>query len=114
MAMTKAHSLMLYHAIPLKSSEDDVLHMLLTLDTTKASGLDGISAAMLKATALSISESVTYLFNKSIELGEISQEWKISAVNPIPKSKEKGKASNYRSISLLSMLSKLLEVTNSF
>ena len=64
---------------------------------------------MLKATAHSISKSVTLLFNKSIELGEIPHEWKVSAVNPIPKSKEKDKASNYRPISLLSILSKLLE-----
>ena len=49
------------------------------------------------------------LFNKSIELGEIPHEWKISAVNPIHKSKEKDKANNYRPISLLSILSKLLE-----
>ena len=93
----------------LRCSKDDVLHMLQTLDTTKASGPDGISATMLKATAHSIFESVTYLFNKSIELGEIPQEWKISAVNPIPKSKEKDKASNYRPISLLNILSKLME-----
>ena len=52
---------------------------------------------------------MTLLFNKSIELGEIPHEWKVSAVNPIPKSKEKDKASNYRPISLLSILSKLLE-----
>ena len=93
----------------LRCSKDDVLHMLRTLDRTKASGPDGISAIMLKATAHSIFESVTYLFNKSIELGEIPQEWKISAVNPIPKSKEKDKASNYRPISLLNILSKLME-----
>ena len=77
----------------IKCSEDDVLHMLLTLDTTKASGPDGISATMLKATAHSIAKSVTLLFNKSIELGEIPQEWKVSAVNPIPKNREKDKAS---------------------
>ena len=83
--------------------------MLLTIDTTKASGPDGISATILKATAHSISKSVTFLFNKSIELGEIPHEWKVSAVNSISKNKEKDKASNYRPISLLSILSKLLE-----
>ena len=44
----------------LRCSKDDVLHMLQTLNTTKASGADGISATMLKATAHSIFESVTY------------------------------------------------------
>ena len=49
------------------------------------------------------------MFNKSIELGELPQEWKVSAVNPIPKGKEKDKPGNYRPISLLSILSKVLE-----
>ena len=55
----------------LKCSKDDILHMLLTLDTTKANGSDGISAIMLKETAHSIVKSVAYLFNKSIELSEL-------------------------------------------
>ena len=37
------------------------------------------------------------------------EEWKLSAVNPIPKSGAKDSAKNYRPISLLSILSKLLE-----
>ena len=59
--------------------------MLLTLDTSKSSGPDGISAAMLKATATSIAKGITALFNKSIKCGQLPKEWKISAVVPIPK-----------------------------
>ena len=36
-------------------------------------------------------------------------EWKLSSVVPIPKAKEMNRPSNYRPISLLSILSKLLE-----
>ena len=45
--------------LDLRCSKDDVLHMLLTVDTTKASGPDEISATMLKATAHSIFECDT-------------------------------------------------------
>ena len=49
--------------------EEEVLELLLSLDTTKANGPDGVSAVMLKATAHSIAKSVTILFNKSIQSG---------------------------------------------
>ena len=64
---------------------------------------------MLKATAYSIAKSVTILFNKSIQSGVVPDEWKLSSVVPIPKAKEMNQPSNYRPISLLSILSKLLE-----
>ena len=90
-------------------SEEEVLDLLLSLDTTKANGPDGISATMLKATASSIASSVAFLSNRSIQLGALPEEWKLSAVNPIPKSGAKDSPKNYRPISLLSILSKLLE-----
>ena len=47
-------------------TEAEVMKMLQSLDTTKSSGPDGISAQMLKSTAHSITPSVTQLFNLSI------------------------------------------------
>ena len=44
-------------------TEEEVFDLLSSLDTTKASGPDGISARMLKFTATSITSSVTKLFN---------------------------------------------------
>ena len=69
---------------------------------------DNISATMLKATA-TIAKGVMILFNKSIQLGEVLKEWKKSSVVPIPKVNNACQPSNYRPISLLSVLSKLLE-----
>ena len=63
---------------------------------------------MLKETALSVTPVVTQLFNISLKLCEIPDEWKIARVSPIPKS-HKSDPGNYRPISLLSVLSKLLE-----
>ena len=90
-------------------TEDDVLDLLLSLDTTKANGPDGISAIMFKATAPSIVKGVTILFNMSIKLGKVPTEWKTSAIVPIPKGGDTNQLNNYQPISLLSILSKLLE-----
>ena len=90
-------------------TEEEVLEMLCTLDTSKATGPDEISAVILKATAESITKGITTLFNKSIESSKVPKDWKVSTVVLIPKGDEFYKPSNYRPISLLSILSKLLE-----
>ena len=60
--------------------------------------------------AQSIYPSLTHLFNISIRNGRIPQEWKLSFVVPIPKSTDKKEnPTNYRPISLLSIISKLLK-----
>ena len=91
-------------------NEEEVYRLLSTLDVTKANGPDEISARMLKHTATSITPLITNLFNLSLRTGHIPSEWKQSLVVPIPKSNNnKGSPTNYRPISLLSVLSKLLE-----
>ena len=90
-------------------SQDDVFHLLSTCKIKTASGPDGISSAMLRGTAESISPSLTTLFNLSLEQGVVPTDWKISNVTPIHKCGEKSLAKNYRPISLLSLVSKALE-----
>ena len=84
----------------------DLLHK---IDASKASGQDQISGRMLKATAANIAAPVTKLFNKSISTGCFLTKWKQSNIVPIPKGGDKSDATNYRPISLLPVLSKLLE-----
>jgi len=67
---------------------------------------------MLKYTAASIAPSVTKLFNLSIKTGQVPTAWKMSSVVPIPKSSVQDSPRNYRPISLLSILSKVLERHN--
>ena len=99
------------HTCPsdLLCTEDEVYGLLSTLDVTKANGHDDISAIMLKETAVSITPVITKLFNASIWFGEIPDEWKVARITPIPKGGNASDPGNYRSISLLSILSKLLE-----
>ena len=90
-------------------TEEEVLHLLQTIDTTKANGPDQISGKMLKMTALSIAYPITVIFNKSIASGVFPTSWKSSYVVPIPKANCYNNPSNYRPVSLLPILSKLLE-----
>ena len=90
-------------------TEEEVLQLLSNLDTIKTNGHDDISAIMLKSTALSIAPIITELFNCSIKLGKIPTEWKIARVSPISKQGNSSNPSDYRPISLLSILSKILE-----
>ena len=87
-----------------------VLKALNSLDVHKSTGADNIPTKLLKLTALLIYEPLTALFNKSLQLGKFPKIWKEAVVTPI--FKNSGSASDfrqYRPISLLSCLSKILE-----
>ena len=90
-------------------SEEWVLNNLASLDVTKASGPDEVSAHMLKFTAVSVSPSITTLFNMSLSLGCVPAEWKVARVTPVPKVSKPTLPDHFRPISLLSILSKILE-----
>ena len=98
------------------SSDEDLLcdveyveELLLKLDVSKSKGPEGISGKMLKHTAACVAPSVTEIFNLSIRLDKLPDAWKTSFVVPIPKSSKSHLPSNYRPISLLCILSKVLE-----
>ena len=64
---------------------------------------------MLKYTALSIAPSLSKLFNLSIRTGCCPDDWKIARIVPIPKADEMSSPMNYRPISILPIVSKVLE-----
>lgn len=88
---------------------EQVQYLLCSLDVTKATGPDGISARMLRETANTISPSVTDLFKLSLSAGCVPADWKKSKVVPIPKIPHANSPNEFRPISLLSVLSKCLE-----
>lgn len=90
-------------------SEEEVFHLLSTYKTKTASGPDGISSIMLRNTATSIFSKLTFLFNLSLSSGKVPSQWKVSNVIPIFKSGDPSNVSNYRHISLLPLVSKVLE-----
>ena len=90
-------------------SVDEVSKLLSTYKTNTASGPDGISSIMVRNTADSISPALTSLFNFSLETSKVPSQWKLSNVSPILKSGDPSLINNYRLISLLSLVSKVLE-----
>ena len=64
---------------------------------------------MLKGTIFSIVPSLTKLFNLSIQNCTFPELWKHARIVPIPKKGDLSLPENYRPISILSLLSKLLE-----
>ena len=90
-------------------TKDFVLEQLTNLDVTKATGCDGISARMIKSTAVSIAPSLTELFNMSISTGVYPSDWKVARIVPVPKETDQSLVSGYRPISILPVVSKLVE-----
>ena len=64
---------------------------------------------MLKKTGSHIAPYITRVFNLALTTGSFPVCWKSSHVVPIPKSGDQSNPSNYRPISLLSILSKVFE-----
>ena len=58
---------------------------------------------------MSIAPAVIKLFNLTLTLGKLRKEWKVAQATPIPKSSQTLDPTNYHPVSLLSILSKLLE-----
>ena len=88
---------------------DEVFQSLTNLDISKAPGPDGIPSRLLQACSLEIAPSICEPFNHSLHTGHISSEWKSANVTHVYNKERKELAENYRPISLLPILSKVLE-----
>lgn len=103
----QSHSVSLLGEIVL--TVDEVQTCLLELDPTKAVGPDKIPGRFLKSTANEIAPSVCRLFNLSLKLGVMPVAWKEANTTPVYKNNNPICDENYRPISLLCTLSKVLE-----
>ena len=88
---------------------DKVIWRLCKIKPHSASGPDAISAWMLRTFAEEAAPSIASLFNLSLSLGKLPNDWKCSNVVPIPKETNKSDVRFYRPISLLPIISKTLE-----
>ena len=90
-------------------SQQDILDVLVLLDTSKATGPDYISPKLLKNGASELCGPLAQLFNKSLQLCVFPSDWKIANVIPVYKNKGgKEFLANYRPIALLSLLAKVM------
>ena len=90
-------------------TKQSILNKLAKLDIAKASGPDGMHPCVLKNCAESLVNPLYYLFQQSLNSGELPLEWKQANVTPIFKKGSRSQASNYRPVSLTSQVVKILE-----
>ncbi len=79
------------------------------LNPNKASGPDELHPRLLTEARDQIALFLSLLFNKSIEQGVLLEDWDVAHVCPIHKKGSKHQASNYRPVSLTSVICKLME-----
>ena len=87
--------------LQISASRNQVKDIMTKLDSTKSTGVDGISARVLKECAGKLSYPLTLLFNLSFQIGKVPISWKRANVTPVFKSDAKEKVQKYHPISLL-------------
>ena len=86
-----------------------VSHLLHGLSSNKATGIDKISCKIIKLAIPVISDSLTLIFNQAITLSSFPDEWKIARVIPLYKNGQRNIPGNYRPMSVLPAISKIME-----
>ena len=88
---------------------DEISTIILAIDPKKSSGPSDINAKCLQLTLPSISSSITRILNLSLSTGSVPSCWKAANVTPVFKKGDKLNPSNYRPISVIPALGKILE-----
>lgn len=86
-----------------------VFSLLSKLCKSKATGLDFISARLLRESADLIAGSLCSIFNFSTTSGIFPQEWKWAKVIPLFKQGDHSCLNNYRPVSIIPAVAKVLE-----
>ena len=98
------------HSVELtEASDEEVYKIIMSLNGKKSCGHDNIRPNHLKQCVSSLKDPITHVLNTSIRSGTVPQKLKIAKVIPVYKKDERSDPSNYRPISLLSILDKILE-----
>ncbi len=87
----------------------DVINHVVKIGSNKSTGIDNINARMLKLAAPFIAPSISKLINLSFSSAVFPSRWKTAKVTPIFKNGDSTDISNYRPISVLPILSKIIE-----
>ena len=90
-------------------NESLVVKTLQGLKASKASGLDNTSPRMLKDAAVVVAKPLTRIVIESLSQGTVPSEWKYAKITPLYKKGMSTDMDNYRPISVLPVVSKVLE-----
>ena len=89
--------------------KEKVSKFLSYIDISKATGTDLIGPRLLKLAAPFITDEITFICNHSINSSVFPAKWKEAKVAPLHKNGPNEEINNYRPISILPVLSKVLE-----
>jgi len=99
-----------YSSLSLKSvTSAFVEKQLCLMKTNKVIGLDNISACLLRDTASVLASPLRDIINLSFEKGRLPSSWKCAKVTALFKQGDKTDKDNYRHISILPTVSKVIE-----
>ena len=90
-------------------NKDKVLKFLNGLDESKSTGTDDVGPRLLKMAAPFVADSLTYICNLSIKTSTFPDKWKEAKVKPLHKAGPTNDMNNFRPISILPTLSKIIE-----
>ena len=90
-------------------SENTILTVLKNTKVSKAAGFDNLSGPFLKDGAKDLAKPISDICNLSITSGKFSDSSKLAKLRPIYKKGSLTEAFNYRPISLLPLISKIIK-----
>ena len=92
-----------------KVSKQDVEHEHKLIKRNKATGMDNLPPGLIKDSAELISAPLTHLINTSLMTSTSPVEWKAAKIIPTHKSGACSNCDNYRPVSVLPVISKVIE-----
>ena len=95
--------------VNITTDSEEITLLCKNININKSSCITNISSEILRDAFLALPDKIVDMFNMSFELGEIPDVWKIGKVTPLQKAGNKSSVSNLRPISLLPLVSKLIE-----
>ena len=92
-----------------ETNEEEVGNELTKLNARKATGIDCIPSKILKISALLMAPLLAFLINLCFSTSKVPEIWKTARITPLFKSGDKKVFNNYRPISVLPIMNKIME-----
>jgi hypothetical protein len=98
-----------YDMAAIDITPEGIFKQLKNLNVKKSQGSDLIPAIFLNQCSSELALPLTYIFQKSLDTGDLANDWLDAIVHPVHKKGRRDDPSNYRPISLTSICCKILE-----